>query len=189
MPKHLIKCRRSHSSAGTKECRFNCTHVHPIEEIAVSLQDLNDRAFRWIFFVFLQYHEALCSDRLTVELDMTKKPELNPKAPQDSGFIQGPQHSARDADWDNLVSCASRRSNLTLTWNFHRNQFQLTMQRSFAVIMMSCFTFSTELHRQERLSVIRNTKDWQWFETTRFREHRPLSLTSTTTTASKSSKD
>jgi hypothetical protein len=47
---HLIKCRRSHSTKGTKVCRFNLSHVFPVDEIEI--------------------HEESCVDRRLVELWM-----------------------------------------------------------------------------------------------------------------------
>ncbi|CRK90908.1 CLUMA_CG004597, isoform A [Clunio marinus] len=49
---HIIKCRRSHSTAGTKECNYNVTHIFPINEIAE--------------------HEANCPDRVNLELLLMK---------------------------------------------------------------------------------------------------------------------
>lgn len=43
----MIKCRRSHSTQGTKTCRFNVAHVYPVEEINL--------------------HEESCPGRLLVE--------------------------------------------------------------------------------------------------------------------------
>lgn len=35
MAKHLVKCRRTHSTAGLKECRFNSTHLVPEADFVV----------------------------------------------------------------------------------------------------------------------------------------------------------
>lgn len=45
MSNHLIKCRRSHGTKGTKECRFDTSHIVPEEEIKV-FENSNPR---WIF--------------------------------------------------------------------------------------------------------------------------------------------
>jgi len=36
MANHMIKCRRSQGTSGTKECRFNTSHILPISEIKVN---------------------------------------------------------------------------------------------------------------------------------------------------------
>jgi hypothetical protein len=48
MPNHLQKCRRSHPTKGTATCRFNVSHVFPIQE--------------------REYHEMQCPDRVLVEM-------------------------------------------------------------------------------------------------------------------------
>lgn len=48
---HLIKCRRSHPTKGTKTCRFSTAHVVRIEEI--------------------ELHEESCPDRVMVEMMQT----------------------------------------------------------------------------------------------------------------------
>lgn len=47
MGNHLLKCRRSHSTAGTATCRFNLSHVIPLHEKS--------------------YHESTCPERNLID--------------------------------------------------------------------------------------------------------------------------
>lgn len=48
MPNHIQKCRRSHTTLGTTTCRFNVSHVFPVQE--------------------KEYHEMRCTDRVLVDM-------------------------------------------------------------------------------------------------------------------------
>lgn len=75
MAKHLVKCRRSHSTKGTKTCRFNISHVLPIEEFAD--------------------HEETCPDRIVIELFAQQLKDSEKKKNEEDSKTQEEEASIR----------------------------------------------------------------------------------------------
>lgn len=84
MAKHLVKCRRTHSTLGTKPCKFNINHVLPESDIII--------------------HEATCPDRLLVERFMTQKQEnsafVGKKGIKTTSTMSNSNNTNDEEDWD-----------------------------------------------------------------------------------------
>lgn len=109
MPNHLMKCRRSHGTHGTKQCRFNSSHVVAIEEIKVNIKNCE---ITWPILIFssLQYHEENCPERLLIELMQSNNQPCNQpreSMSKDSGMgatiSSFASVSQQDENWDDLV--------------------------------------------------------------------------------------
>lgn len=106
MPKHLIKCRKSSQTSGTKECRFNMSHVVPTSEIQVNFTSL---AILYKAYCcshkkkYLQQHEATCPDRVLVDFFVNHRLQ-SINAHDESGFGKSSTCSIKSekAEWDDI---------------------------------------------------------------------------------------